>query len=909
MSLNKGLLILLLLRLSLPLAALSAPLLAVPDGWKIWQQGFPDHFPVIRLDSAEAVGGKDWLGPADLSADVQLAWSDGGLFFLFTVRDQEVINELPPDQIWKKDGVELVFRPVEPEDHFMIHGKEVPRLQILFSAPDAQGLSKCFVYGRQQPRNPLVGAGQRLENGYQLKIFVPKTLFGDMPWNERTRLNIGLAINDYDHRDGSRSQPRFLSAGKIYGMNRASEWKFAFRFCRNWPEDGELSLAPYWQIHIAQTPYNPHIRIRQPGLLQYDAVEVELKSARKELLLHSSYQNARDIRLRIPEQAPPGQLEIFLTAFKDGKKQGVVQRRVMQIATVLRKLENLDWPRLLESDPWRASGYLGLYSACEFFRYALQVRQPELSRQAIEEIQARLAVLEKRPLPPDYQQTPLRLLELTRSFEGQIAVEFSRQGRDSLATVTALCGSFPLVSAEVRTFVSAEKAQNYFDRRQLFFHHRTRPELVRSDQTVCGRTHLFAVSLLGDLIPGRQVTLYNRLEPELATRYPFPAAAELAIDAVVILGSTPSELRTKTRKWAQSRKIPEITLERRHEYDLVMIAGIPPHETFSAARYSRYSVEAEILMMRQGNLVFTTSCNNRELGMSFARLLLEGKPLTRQHHERLRFFRAGRFPELPATDDLRLAARELYVGDVHTHTMRSDGSATPNGLTAEAVYAGLDFLVISDHDLLEGGLEARGSAATAQLLFPVFPGQELTDNGRFHLNIYPLETLIDKRQPVAAILRAADSQGAVVQLNHPMSFGRRLEKYWYGSFLDSGVKVVERNLEHYAAWQEQATMPAIVGSTDTHHGIFGFFDSTVIRTRNMNESGLSEAIRSGQCAMICSWLPDYVYGHPDLRAAVIFALQHPEITQAISRRRLARTLAQFDPIDFFVSGRNPKPGK
>ena len=61
--------------------------------------------------------------------------------------------------------------------------------------------------------------------------------------------------------------------------------------------------------------------------------------------------------------------------------------------------------------------------------------------------------------------------------------------------------------------------------------------------------------------------------------------------------------------------------------------------------------------------------------------------------------------------------------------------------------------------------------------------------------------------------------------------------------------------------------------------------------------------------MICPWLPDYVYGRPDLRDAVIFALQHPEITQAISRRRLARALRQFDPIDFFVSGRNPKPAK
>lgn len=346
-----------------------------------------------------------------------------------------------------------------------------------------------------------------------------------------------------------------------------------------------------------------------------------------------------------------------------------------------------------------------------------------------------------------------------------------------LTTVTALCGSLPLIGAEIRTFPTEEKAHNYFEQRQVFFYRKTRPELPHSDITVSGRTHLFAVSLLGDLIPSRQVTLYNRLEPKLATHYFFQEATQLAIDAVVILSNTPPEMRNKVRKFAQSRRIPEISLERRHEHDLVMIAGISSHETFSSARYSRYAIDTEILMISQGKMVITTSCNNRELGMSFARLLLEGKPITRQQHERLRFFRASGFPELPVSDALRLASRELFVGDVHTHTMRSDGTGTPNGLTAEAVYAGLDFLVISDHDRLDGGIEARGSAATALLQFPVFPGQELTDNSRFHLNIYPLEERIDKHEKLGNILRKAQSQGAVVQLNHPMSFGRRLENF------------------------------------------------------------------------------------------------------------------------------------
>jgi len=64
--------------------------------------------------------------------------------------------------------------------------------------------------------------------------------------------------------------------------------------------------------------------------------------------------------------------------------------------------------------------------------------------------------------------------------------------------------------------------------------------------------------------------------------------------------------------------------------------------------------------------------------------------------------------------------------DLHTHTTASDGSASPAGLVAQAVAAGLAAVALTDHDTIDGVSAARAAGAASGV--EVIPGIELSAN-------------------------------------------------------------------------------------------------------------------------------------------------------------------------------------
>ena len=75
--------------------------------------------------------------------------------------------------------------------------------------------------------------------------------------------------------------------------------------------------------------------------------------------------------------------------------------------------------------------------------------------------------------------------------------------------------------------------------------------------------------------------------------------------------------------------------------------------------------------------------------------------------------------------------------DLHTHSIRSDGTDAPAGLVSLALSAGLTALALTDHDTLAGVAEARAAAAGTALEF--IPGVELSvdwEAGPAHLLAY-----------------------------------------------------------------------------------------------------------------------------------------------------------------------------
>ena len=61
--------------------------------------------------------------------------------------------------------------------------------------------------------------------------------------------------------------------------------------------------------------------------------------------------------------------------------------------------------------------------------------------------------------------------------------------------------------------------------------------------------------------------------------------------------------------------------------------------------------------------------------------------------------------------------------DLHTHSLRSDGTTTPAAIAEEAASIGLAGFALTDHDTVEGWNEAREAAARVGIEF--MPGMEI----------------------------------------------------------------------------------------------------------------------------------------------------------------------------------------
>lgn len=134
-------------------------------------------------------------------------------------------------------------------------------------------------------------------------------------------------------------------------------------------------------------------------------------------------------------------------------------------------------------------------------------------------------------------------------------------------------------------------------------------------------------------------------------------------------------------------------------------------------------------------------------------------------------------PPWPALADLMRGAVPpaaepgWYRGDLHMHTVYSDGDSYPHEVAAIAYSVGLDFYGITDHNRAQSpvGLVPEGDG------WPVLvPGVEVTTYAG-HFNVWGTDGWYDFRNPTAgglqAAVDAARAEGGLISLNHPKPYG------------------------------------------------------------------------------------------------------------------------------------------
>jgi hypothetical protein len=168
--------------------------------------------------------------------------------------------------------------------------------------------------------------------------------------------------------------------------------------------------------------------------------------------------------------------------------------------------------------------------------------------------------------------------------------------------------------------------------------------------------------------------------------------------------------------------------------------------------------------------------------------------------------------DLPASGGKRWLA-----GDLHAHTVHSDGALTVSELAALAVRRGLDYLAVTDHNTISHHCELPAAAKHYGVI--LLPGQEITTDGG-HAGALGEVGWIDFRGEADQWLDATERQGGLLSVNHPIAgpvswthpMRRRppLAEVWHWSWLDLRWTTP---LAWWLAWDPGAVP---VGGSDWH---------------------------------------------------------------------------------------------
>ncbi|MEA2585081.1 MAG: hypothetical protein QOF33_3166 [Thermomicrobiales bacterium] len=160
-------------------------------------------------------------------------------------------------------------------------------------------------------------------------------------------------------------------------------------------------------------------------------------------------------------------------------------------------------------------------------------------------------------------------------------------------------------------------------------------------------------------------------------------------------------------------------------------------------------------------------------------------------------------------------------GDLHCHSLYSDGDSWPSELLVRAAELGLDFLAVTDHN---SALFPERPNEPPGLPF-LLPGIEVTTYGG-HWNVWGLRQWFDFRDPTAPgvekEMRRAIAAGGFVSINHPRPWGPDWD--YEGIDANHAVEVwngpwSRLNPICVAFWEEQLAQGRLVvavGGSDTH---------------------------------------------------------------------------------------------
>src|SRR5512139_1108362 len=231
-----------------------------------------------------------------------------------------------------------------------------------------------------------------------------------------------------------------------------------------------------------------------------------------------------------------------------------------------------------------------------------------------------------------------------------------------------------------------------------------------------------------------------------------------------------------------------------------------------------------------------------------------------------------RFRPSPAPRAVAGTGRRWYRGDLHLHTIHSDGTRTPAAMVAAARAAGLDFFASTEHNTSSASL-VWGRHTPSDFL--VVNGEEVTTRDGHWLAVgIPAGAWVDWRYRVtdgklSRFLEQVRGLGGLAVIAHPSvpipatgwTFGALDEadaiEVWNGPWTSDDEGTLARWHEMLVA----GTFVPVVGSSDSHRpdqpvGL----PQTVVLADTLGTGALVRALRAGR-----AWIAESSGVHVDFR--------------------------------------------
>jgi hypothetical protein len=749
------------------------------------------------------------------------------------------------------------------------------------------------------------------------------------PFQPGREIGIQYSLVDYDSRDEEENRPLLMSYGgrSSWGgrPDRYMNWILVEELRRE--EEASLNSLLFLDIPkiLAQKkPLDLSVDIGQ--LLSPDVKSVEIKivnsqgeEVKEEAVEVSSLPAPWKKSVKADLKWVPGEKmdELYLVSAsindKDKKTLGTVSSQLIYVGGLLNEieahLEAADIAALSQTEPFKAAAYLGTGAVMEKIKRYIELSNVSGMTDAILEELARLDILERGQI--ELEEPGLYdLLILTKNPEAQVIAEFSDTENGA---ATFYWGSIPLVSVRVKKLEKEDSAEYFEKRKQGIFIDISEPVKI-GDLTARVSFHRYRSRPFGmdEYRSDSQVALISNLRKTVMV-IDREKISHLQPKAVVIMPDSPESMKTVVEEWNNKMNIPEMSLDKALEQDNFLFVGTLakaiPAKDMETFRIYKTEIKKQIPRIEaiSSDLLLTVGCPSQKAGEKAIELVARGKPIELAEVDQIRMEILKALPEVESEISGLTEDYSLFLGDLHMHTFYSDGTPSPAGLSLQLMHCFMDYAAITDHNTIDGVRLAKYLLRKNGFDFPLTIGEEITTR-LWHMNAYPLNELVSWEQSAEEAIAEGHKQNAAVHLCHPGYPNRE----WAKDYLKKGTKGTEFDAwehipEKYDEWKEQGILPVIVGTTDTHSGLFYSPERTIVFAPSAGGDEVAEAIRQNRVIAVSSSSGEhFFYGSDKMVSLALRALREGKKLKSFKVERLKKTLKNANLVGLLKSSHSKR---